>query len=265
MSEHRQTRYYKTFQDDFVESSNQSFSLNEDYVWIRTGFGASIARSVLYVVARFVAFIYGKLFLHLNIARNVDMKKYRNTGAVVYGNHTQPVGDVFVPALICSPKKCYTIASPANLGIPVIGSLLPWMGALPIPNHMEQMKKFRAAVNQRIQEGNCIVVYPEQHVWPYCTQIRPYSATSFDYAVKNKVPAFCMTTTYHPRRFSEKPKAILYLDGPFYADANLSQKAQKEQLRDTIYACMQERARLSTYSYITYRPIQEAEHGNEVE
>ncbi|MCD8382184.1 MAG: 1-acyl-sn-glycerol-3-phosphate acyltransferase [Clostridiales bacterium] len=258
VSSKEQIRYYKSFQDDFVESSDQDFALPEDYVWIRSGKGARIVRSILYTIACLFARVYGKIVLHLKIVRAVDMKDYRDTGAVVYGNHTQPIGDVFVPGWVCAPKRCYTIASPANLGIPVIGSLLPWMGALPIPADFKQMKAFLSAVRQRLQENNCIIVYPEQHVWPYCTQIRPYPATAFDYAVKNKVPAFCMTTTYQHRRFSKKPKTTVYLDGPFFAEAGLSPQAQKEALRDQVYACMQRRSEQSTCQYIEYRPAQEA-------
>ncbi|MCD8161247.1 MAG: hypothetical protein LUE61_08780 [Clostridiales bacterium] len=264
MSSKKRIRYYRTFQDDFVESSDQNHTLPDNYVWIRESKGARLARPILYVVGYLFALIYGKIALSLKIVRAVDMKDYRNTGAVVYGNHTQPIGDVFVPALVCNPKRCYTIASPANLGIPVIGALLPWMGALPIPNNYRQMKEFLGAVRQRLQEHNCVMIYPEQHVWPYCTQIRPYPATSFDYAVKNKVPAFCMTTTYQRRRFSEKPRATVYLDGPFYADASLPPRTQKEALRDQVYACMQKRSGQSTCQYVEYRPMQEAaEHDRE--
>ncbi|MCD7756004.1 MAG: 1-acyl-sn-glycerol-3-phosphate acyltransferase [Firmicutes bacterium] len=257
MAAAKKIQYYRTFQDDFVESANQSFALPEDYVWVRAGVGAKIARVVLYVTVYLLGAVYGKLVLHLKIVRNVNMKDFRRSGAVVYGNHTQPLGDVFLPLLACAPKWCYTVASPANLGIPVIGRLLPWLGALPIPQGFDRMKKFLSAVNQRVQEGHCVVVYPEQHVWPYCTQIRPYGATAFDYAVKNKVPAFCMTTTYQARRFSQKPKTTLYLDGPFYADAEQSQRVQKEQLRDQVYACMKQRSKMSTYQYIEYRPADE--------
>ncbi len=259
MSSKKQIRYYKTLHDDFVESSDQDYTLPENFVWIRQSKRARFVRPILYAIGYLFALIYGKTVLHLKIVKAVDMKDYRNTGAVVYGNHTQPIGDVFVPGLVCAPKQCYTIASPANLGIPIIGALLPWMGALPIPSDFKQMKNFLGAVHQRLQENNCVIVYPEQHVWPYCTQIRPYPATSFDYAVKNRVPAFCMTTTYQRRRFSKKPKTTVYLDGPFYADVSLSPQAQKEALRDQVYACMQKRSEQSTYQYVEYRPMQEAE------
>lgn len=200
MADRKRIRYYKTFQDDFVESADQSFALPEDYIWIRDGKGARLVRVVLCAVAYLFAAVYGKLCLHLSIVRNVDWREYRGSGAVVYGNHTQPVGDVFIPVLVCAPKRCYMVASPANLGIPVLGPLLPWMGALPIPGSPSKLPRFLRAVQQRLREKCCVVVYPEGHVWPYCTQIRPYPETSFDYAVKNHVPAFSMTTTYQARR-----------------------------------------------------------------
>ncbi|MCD7807245.1 MAG: 1-acyl-sn-glycerol-3-phosphate acyltransferase [Lachnospiraceae bacterium] len=254
MADKTGVRYYKTFQDDFVESPDQNFALTDHYVWIRTGLTARIARSLLYAVGCLFGWIYGKLVLRLRIIREVDLKKFSDTGAVVYGNHTQPVGDVFIPALVCAPKRCYTVASPANLGIPVIGSLLPWMGALPVPDNRKKMKEFLSAVQQRLQEKNCVIVYPEQHVWPYCTFIRPFSATAFDYAVRNKVPAFCMTTTYQRRRFSKKPGITVYLDGPFYAEESLSFKEQKEMLRNQVYSCMCKRSEQNTCRYIEYRP-----------
>ncbi|MCD7887886.1 MAG: 1-acyl-sn-glycerol-3-phosphate acyltransferase [Clostridiales bacterium] len=246
--------YYKTFQDDFVESADQDYALRSDYTWIRDGRWAKLLSAALYGAGYLFAALYGKLCLHLKIVRAVDWKAYRDSGAVVYGNHTQPIGDAFVPALVCAPKRCYVVVSPANLGIPVLGRLLPRMGALPIPGNLAQMPRFLRAVGQRLREKNCVVVYPEGHVWPYCTQIRPFPETSFDYAVNSHVPAFCMTTTYQARRFSGKPRLTVYLDGPFYPDQKLPRREQKKQLRDQVLACMEQRSQRSTYQYIEYRP-----------
>ncbi|MCD8146958.1 MAG: hypothetical protein LUD84_06745 [Clostridiales bacterium] len=93
MAARKQVRYYKTFQDDFVESAGQDFTLRSDYVWIRDGRGARLLRAVLYAVGYVFAALYGKLFFHVKIVRDVDWKAYRDSGAVVYGNHTQPIGD----------------------------------------------------------------------------------------------------------------------------------------------------------------------------
>ncbi len=248
----KQVVYFKTFDEDIVENSNQNYKLPKDYVWVHQGKKAKLARRILYAVSYVFTLIYAYLILHVRIIRNVDMKDY-DSGAVIYGNHTQPIGDVFVPGLLIRPKKCYTICSPANLGIPIIGRLLPWLGAIPIPDTFRKMPAFLDAIKTRLEEKNCIIIYPEAHVWPYYTKIRPYEATSFDYPVRYKVPAFCMTTTYQSRRFSSKPRITVYLDGPFYSNESLTKQQQKEDLRNQVYACMKERSRHSTYEYIQYR------------
>ncbi len=253
----KQIRYYKSFDEDFVESSDQNYTLPEDYIWIRKGRSARMARSILYSLGCIAARVYGTFVLHAKIVRNADLKEFCDTGAVVYGNHTQPIGDVFMPALVCTPKQCYTVAAPANLGIPFLGAVLPWMGALPVPDSFRGMAEFNEAIAQRLREKNCIIVYPEAHVWPFYTEVRPYPATSFSYAVKNHVPAFCMTTTYQARRYSHKPRVTIYLDGPFEADPDLPEREKRTRLRDQVFSCMQERSRLSTYRYIEYRPEEE--------
>ena len=56
---------------------------------------------------------------------------------------------------------------------------------------------FNEAVDKRLAQKNCLVIYPEAHVWPYYTGIRKFPAgdKSFKYAVRNKLPIFTMTTT----------------------------------------------------------------------
>lgn len=173
---------------------------------------------------------------------------------MLFCNHTQPVCDVYMPAVATFPKRIYAIITPANLGIPVIGKILPLAGALPVPTTLSGMKKFNKAVSQRIREGYALVVYPEAHVWPYCTDIRPFPATSFAYAVENHVATYCMTTTYQRRLFGEKPRATYYFDGPFFVDETLPKKQAREKLRDEVYACMKKRSQNSTYEYVHYEP-----------
>jgi hypothetical protein len=70
--------------------------------------------------------------------------------------------------------------------------------------------------------------------------------------VRCGVPAFCFTNTYQKRRFSKKPRIVTYIDGPFYPAEDVPQRQRKRELRDRIYACMCERARLSDVEWIKY-------------
>lgn len=250
-------QYYESFSEDVVENRGQDFPLPEDYVWLENGLLSRLYSGILYGIAWGIGAFYCRFRLHAFIKNRRVLRAWNKKGYFLYANHTQPVGDVFLPVFVNPTKRIYTIVSPANLGLPVIGRFLPRLGALPIPSNLRQMKQFLQAVNQRVQEGNSVVVYPEAHVWPYYTKIRPFPATSFRFPVENQTPVFAMTTTYQKRRWGKKPKLTVYVDGPFWPDGTLAKKEQQKELRDEIFACMERRSQSSTYEYIHYQKKEE--------
>ena len=244
--------YYKSYEDDFVTSKNQEYKLPDNYKWIHNNLFYRFFSCILYRVAKLCGFIYCKFFLHIKIENKEVLEKYKKQGYFVYGNHTQPIGDVFIPAMLSS-KRIYTIASPSNIGVPIIGPLLPMIGILPIPEDFGKMKYLLEAIKLKINQKNAIIIYPEAHVWPYYTNIRPYKNTAFKFPVENESISFCMTTTYYKRKHGKKPGIKVYIDGPFEIDNSLSKKDNKEKLCKEIYKCMVNRSKNSTCEYIKYR------------
>ena len=253
MKNNKNTYYYKNYDEDLVKSKKQDYKLKENYKWIHNNIIYQICSSILYIVAYIGSFFYCKLFLHIKIKNRKILDKYKKQGYFLYGNHTQVIGDVFIPAHVCKNKRIYTIVSQANLGVVGIGRLLPMLGAIPIPNTIKDTKKMWEAVIKRINQKKCVVIYPEAHVWPYYTKIRPFPKTSFKFPVYCDTLSFAMTTTYCKRKFGNKPKIIIYIDGPFIPDSNLGEKAREEKLCKEIYNCMQKRSKNSTYEYIEYK------------
>ena len=246
-------RYYTSFADDFVETRDQNHRVPADYPWAPNRFLSGL----VYAAAVLFSGVYLRLFLHVRYKNRRALKAGRENGAFIYCNHTQPFGDVFLPALPCLPGRIYTVVSPANLAIPVIGKILPYLGALPIPDTMQGMRRFTAAMEGRLNERRYIAIFPEAHVWEYYTGIRPYGERAFKYPVKFDRPVYAMTVTYQRRRWGRKPRATVYIDGPFSTDTDLSPKARTEQLRDRVYDCMKDRSRNSNYDYIRYEPRRE--------
>lgn len=195
---------------------------------------------------------YCKVFLHIKIENRSILKKYKDEGYFLYGNHTQVLGDVFIPAVVCNPKRIYTVASTANLGVPVIGRLLPFMGILPIPKNVSKTKNLLNAINKRIEGNSAVVIYPEAHVWPYYTEIRPFANTAFKFPVNYNSLSFCMTTTYQKRKIGSKPKITIYVDGPFFTDNTIEKKERADKLCKAIHECMEKRSKNSDYKYIKY-------------
>lgn len=246
-------KYFKSYADDFVESRNQGHRLPENYTWIHGNMFYRLFSRCIYLLAVIFAFPYCRAVLHGKVENRSVLRQEAGTGYFLYGNHTQPIGDAFLPLWAISPKRAYVVTSPANLGIPVLGPLLPMLGALPLPDSIGGLKMLNRAIRLRIENRNCVVFYPEAHVWPFYTGIRPFPADSFGFPVECGKPAFCMTTTYYERKRGRKPGVKVYLDGPFYPDRSLPKARQKEKLHKEIFKCMEERSRNSTYSYIRYQ------------
>ncbi len=244
-------RYYTDFTEDFDKTKNQNIKLDDDYKFIRKDFLSRFYSAFIYAVAVIFSYPYCRFFLHVKFEGRKKLKKFKNTGFFLYANHTQPVGDVFTPAHAAFPKRIYTIVSEANYGIPVIGKILPYLGALPILKSVSGIKKLTKSIETRIEEKKCIVIYPEAHVWDYCTFIRPFADTSFKFPAKLSVPVFSMTAVYKKSKVFKKPKAIYYIDGPFYPKGQ-SLKEKSESLKDQVFEKMTQRSKESNFKYIEY-------------
>lgn len=249
--------YYKNYNEDIIKNSNQNYELPKGYIWINNSSIYKMKSKVIYFIAKIFGYFYCTFGLKAKFVNNKILKDYKKQGYFVYGNHTQILGDVFIPSQISKAKRIYTIVSPANFGVKVIGKILPELGALPIPKTITEMKKFTDAIKYRIKENKAIIIYPEAHVWPYYTKIREFENTSFKFPVECNVPAFCMTTTYYKRKFLKKPGIKVYIDGPFFSNEQLNKKQRQEELRNKIYNCMLERSKNSNYEYVKYVKIEQ--------
>ena len=178
---------------------------------------------------------------------------------VIYANHTNPFHDVFGPAMVAN-KRIFTIISPVNLKLPGIGKYLTMIGGIPLGTNDEEKKVMNEAVDKRLKkQKKCLVIYPEAHVWPYATKVRKFPAggKSFKYAVRNDLPVFAMTTTYHKskKKGQERPRIDVYLDGPFYPNKELSAEEQQNELAQKVYDSMVKWSEKNTYEYFVYKKV----------
>lgn len=244
--------------DEFSSAKIRAKCIDGKYVYMRDGFFGKIAHWFWYrVVATPLAFLYMKLkFRHKIVGKSV-LKSYKKSGYFIFGNHTQEVADALIPSFVCMPKTVYVIVHPNNVSMPFLGRLTPYMGALPLPDDREATSNFVEAVKTR-SENDVVCIYPEAHIWPYYTKIRPFSDTSFRYPIKYDKPVFCFTNTYQAKKKDKngektgKVKIVTYVDGPFFADKDKPLSEQKKELRDKVYNAMLLRAENSNAEVIKY-------------
>lgn len=248
----KKTITYRTYEDDVVSLKDNSAELPKDYVFVHEDKGWNLASDMLYPLFKLGGALYLRASLRARVKNNQGLKSERR-GCFLYANHTQPLGDVFLPALAVGRRRIYTIANPVNLKVPVLGRFLPLIGILPIPGNLSQMRDFVAAIEKRLSQGHVIIVYPEAHVWPYYTGIRPFSDDAFGFPADFNAPVYTMTSTYQKRAFGRKPKLTAYVDGPFLPDESLRKKARRKKLRDQAFDQMEKRNLASTYDYVLYK------------
>lgn len=249
--------YYTSEEDDPIKTSEQEkkikVGLPEGYEFIPKNPFVKIYSAILFSGFWVFGNWYEKCYWKLKIHGREKLKKVRGKGYVLYANHTNPFHDVFGPAMVAD-RRIFTVISPVNLKIPGIGKFLPLIGGMPLGSTPEEKKAFNDAVDKRLKQKKCLVIYPEAHVWPYATKIRKFPAgdKSFKYAVRNNLPVFTMTTTYHKRKNRELPRMEAYLDGPFYPDPDLSEDENRAKLAKEAYDSMVKNSKNNTYEYFEY-------------
>lgn len=251
--------YYDSEEDDPIKTKEQEkkeeVKLPEDYVFIPKNPLVKLFSAIMFRGFKVFGIFYEKYHMQMTIVGREKLKKAKGAGYLIYANHTNPFHDVFAPGLVAD-RRIFTIISPVNLKLPKIGKILPYIGGLPLGSSANTKKKFHAAVDKRLAQGNCVVVYPEAHVWPYYTRIRKFPAgdRSFVYAVRNNLPVFTLTTTYQKSKTKgrERPRITAYLDGPFYPDSKLSDAQNQAKLAEEAYESMVKWSKKSSYDYFKY-------------
>lgn len=171
-------------------------------------------------------------------------------GAFIYANHTQPLGDVFLPRTLHQPVAI--VAGAANRGVPILGRLLPYGRALMLPSGRRQYPNFLKSLRVRHDRGEVILIYPEAHVWPYYTGIRPFAAAALHYPISLQAPVYTLTTTYAANR-----RLVLYLDGPLPYDQTAPRKRQQAQAHAAVSAQLRQRAAQSLDTGVRYHHVLE--------
>ncbi|MBQ9847513.1 MAG: hypothetical protein IJO64_00440 [Clostridia bacterium] len=253
MKERKVIYYTNELNDEFSTAQITPKAIDGNYKYISTSLFNRFSHFFFYrIIATPIAYLYPKVLFENRIIGAEKLKEANNTGYFIYGNHTQDICDAFIPNGMDVCRDKYFIVHPNNVSIPLLGRVTPLLGAIPLPDNMEAYRNFIKAIETRIAQKKAIVIYPEAHIWPYYTKIRPFKSVSFQYPIKHKVPAFCFTNTYQKRKLFKKPKIITYIDGPFYPDESLPLSQQRDELRNRIFETMCERAKCSNAVYIEY-------------
>ena len=245
--------YTDELNDEFSEAKIDAITIDENYNYGGNGLGFKLLRLFYYrLFALPVAFVYLKMHWGHRIVGREKIKPYQKNSFFLFANHTNPIADALIPTFVSYPKHAFVIVHAANVSIPGLGQSTKYLGAIPLPGNMKATKNFLDTVKLRVEEKKSVTIYPEAHIWPYYTKIRPFTDLSFRYPVQYKTPVFAFTNTYQKRKGTDVPRIVTYVDGPFFADETLSVKEQRAKLRNEVYEAMCERSKNNNVEVIRY-------------
>lgn len=253
--ETRKVIYYEDeLHDEFSVAKITPRRIDENYQYIHKNPLWNLASFLLQnVFSMPIKILYSKMKFKIQYVGKEKLKPYKKEGYFIYVNHTQPFADTFIPSVGNYPKRNFFIVNPENISMKGLGTIVEMLGAIPVPGNKTAMKNFLDVIEEKIKKKSSITIYPEAHIWPYYTKIRPFSDVSFKYPVQLETPSFCMTNTYQAcGKNKNRIKIVTYIDGPFFVDSRLNKKQAQKNLRDKIYDCMVERSKNSNIEYIQY-------------
>lgn len=242
MKELKTLFYSDELNDDFASNNIETKKLPDNFKYVNNNIFYKILTFIIYrIIVTPLVTIYVKIKFHQKFVNKKVLKKAKKTGYFIYGNHTNGDLDAFIPSMATFPKKSYIIVNPDATSIKGIRTLVMMLGAIPLPNGIKLYREYLNAINTRINnKNNVICIYPEAHIWPYYTDIRNFNKASLAYPVDCNKPIFCFTNIYKKQKLFKRPKVFTYIDGPFYANPDLTKKENINMLKEVIYNKMKE-------------------------
>lgn len=251
----RKTYYYADeLNDDFAKTRIRQKKLGKHFKYVHTSFfWRFLCRILYFFIAPLLIIPINKIVHHQKSVNKKVLKKVKHTGYFVYSNHTSYINDCFASSYMPYPKRNYIIVHPDATSIFGLRNIVQMLGGIPLGNTVKENIAMVKCIHQRIAEKSSVTIFPEAHIWPYYTKIRPFGETSFKYPVKLQVPVFCITHCYRKRKFGKRPKIVSFVDGPFYPDQSLSVSDATKKIRDQVYTTMCRRTEeYSDYAYADY-------------
>lgn len=234
----QKTFYYRDpVNDDFANAKLEPEDLPEDYKYVNKHkwfwpINQCIRAIFFFPILRLVCLFAGnaKIINHRQVKKAVKGKGY-----FLYANHTSEMDPVNHAVLVNPVAFTTIIASTETFSLKGLAGFIHFLGAIPVPSSPTMYRNFHDALKFHIEMKHKVLIYPEAHIWPYYTGIRPFKSVSFRYPVEFDAPIVVATTTYKKRKWCKIPKTIITLSGPIYPNKDLKFKDRIQDLRDRTY------------------------------
>jgi 1-acyl-sn-glycerol-3-phosphate acyltransferase len=152
------------------------------------------------------------------------------SSALLVSNHTLVMDPGIIAHAIRPRRACFTMLEETAL-VPVLGTFVRLLGAIPIPEGAGSLVCLERAVREAMRDPGCVHVFPEGECYLWNQDIRPFHPGAFVLACRLRLPVVPITTVLHAHRRSRtagagaaggrapgRPRVTVVVGEPVYPD-----------------------------------------------
>ena len=221
--------------------------LDKNYEYLPKGRWFKVERILVGALLHTIVFPLTHLTHGLRIYGRENLKKHKDdlkNGAITVSNHVF-MWDYLSVLKAIRPHIPYFPAWKPNFESG-FHKFMRILGGMPIPEgDIHAMISFKKAMDEVVESGRWLHVFPEGSLWNFYPDIRPLKLAVFMYAAKYGKPLIPISMSFRPRKgfrriFGKGPFVDLHMAEPIYADPSLPMREAAEELRARAYKIMQE-------------------------
>ncbi len=240
------------FDEDVEEDPPTKELLPEDIDYLRKKVSSKIKSRFAYAIAR--KYVYNLLDERKLIIKEIKgIENYAgvDSGAIVTCNHFNAF-DSFAMQLAYEAsgqkdRNFYRIIREGNYtNFPgFYGILMRNCNTFPLSSNKDTMKKFLKSLDQVLQEGHFMLIYPEQSMWWNYKKPKPLKKGAYTFAVRNNVPVLpCFITMEDSDVVDDDgffvQEYTIHVAEPIYPDPNKTKDANIKEMMQKNYQVWKE-------------------------
>ena len=217
--------------------------------YLRKKLSSKIKRKIAYSLARkFMNKLLKDKILRIKEINGIQNWSSLKSGAIITCNHFNAM-DSFAMQITYEKsnpkrKKMYKVIREGNYtNFPgFFGYIFKNCNTLPLSSNKQTMKNFLSAVKTILNNGDYILIYPEQSMWWNYKKPKPLKNGAFKFAVENDVPILpCFITLNDSNDIGADGFFIqeytINVFEPIYPNKNLSKQDQIQDLLSKNFEC----------------------------
>lgn len=217
---------------------NNGLVFDENYDFVDNHFFFKFKRFFVRILLAIIVFPITKIRLGLKVNGKENLKKYKNVikkGVISCANHVHLWDYLMISRTIRYIHPRVLVWAPNIRG--ETGGLMRLVGGIPIPDDSKKgTLKLLTTIEQMMERGEWLHIYPEGSMWEYYQPIRPFKTGAAYFAIKTNRPIMPFAFSYREpswiRKHIFKQIAVFTLNvgKPIYKDDSLPLREQELDL-----------------------------------